>query len=164
MKKFPVRAPQALCEAYHYPDPVPFSRGISFSLSGAKWIYLSGTASVDNRGRTAHVGDLQAQTRHTFENLTALLGAEGAAWEDVVRTTVYLKSMDAYHEFNDVRNAFYKWQRLDPLPASTCVEARLCRDDLLVEIEAFAIVAESLEGACAAVTRSKRKAKGSSAR
>lgn len=157
MKKFPVRAPQALCEAYHYPDPVPFSRGISFSLSGAKWIYLSGTASVDNRGRTAHVGDLQAQARHTFENLTALLGAEGAAWNDVVRTTVYLKNMDAYHEFNDVRNAFYREQALDPLPASTCVEARLCRDDLLVEIEAFAVVVAPHRRTRTIASRSRRK-------
>jgi len=40
-----------------------------------------------------------------------------------------------------VRNAFYSEQGLDPLPASTCIEARICRPELLVEIEAIAIIA-----------------------
>ena len=58
----------------------------------------------------------------------------------MVRTTCYLADFRHYDEFNEVRNAFYEKQGLDPLPASTCIEARICRPDLLVEAEAIAII------------------------
>jgi len=57
----------------------------------------------------------------------------------VVRTTCYLKDMCYYDEFNEVRTAFYEQEELDLLPASTGIQAQLCRDELLVEIEAIAI-------------------------
>ncbi len=135
-----IREPKALCEAYDYPKPVPFSRGMRVDLAGATFLFISGTASVDERGRSAHPGDLAAQARRTFANIRALLEAEGAGWKDVVRTTVYLKNMDQYEQFNGARWEFYRAEKLDPLPASTCVEARLCRDEFLVEIEALAVV------------------------
>jgi 2-iminobutanoate/2-iminopropanoate deaminase len=45
-----------------------------------------------------------------------------------------------YRDFNEIRTAFFQWLELDPLPASTGIEARLCRPDLLVEIEAMALL------------------------
>jgi len=48
--------------------------------------------------------------------------------------------MQYYEAFNKVRNQFYKQQRLHPFPASSCIEANLCRPDLLVEIEVIAIL------------------------
>jgi enamine deaminase RidA (YjgF/YER057c/UK114 family) len=104
-------------------------------------LLISGTASVDEHGATIHVGDFRAQTRRTFENITALLASEGATWKDIVRTTCYLRDIDRdYAEFNEERTAFYQQQGLDPLPASTGIQAKLCRPDLLVEIEAIAII------------------------
>ena len=44
------------------------------------------------------------------------------------------------NEFNKVRTLFFKCMCLDPLPASTGIQARLCRSDLLIELEAFAII------------------------
>jgi enamine deaminase RidA (YjgF/YER057c/UK114 family) len=53
----------------------------------------------------------------------------------------YLRDIERdYRDFNDVRVEFFNWLALDPLPASTGIQARLCREDLLVEIEALAIV------------------------
>ena len=49
-------------------------------------------------------------------------------------------NVEHYDAFNDIRNAFYEEQGLDPLPASTCIQAALCRPELLVEIEAIAII------------------------
>ena len=104
------------------------------------WSGRSGTASIGPHGESLHVGDLRAQTRRTFTNITALLEAEGASWKDIVRTTCYLRDIDRdYAEFNEERTAFYALQGLDPLPASTGIQAKLCRPELLVEIEAIAI-------------------------
>ena len=104
-------------------------------------ILISGTASVNEAGESIHVGDLEAQSWRTFRNIEALLAAEGADWHDVVRTTCYLRDMSRdYDAFNEVRMAFYKQKELDPFPASTGIQVTLCREDLLVEIEAMAII------------------------
>ncbi len=129
---------RALNEAYDYGSA--FSRGMRIDLNGLTILLISGTASIDGEGNTLHVGDFRAQTRRTFENITALLAAEGATWHDIVRTTCYLRDIERdYVAFNQERSVFYKEQQLDPLPASTGIQAILCRPDLLIEIEAIAM-------------------------
>jgi 2-iminobutanoate/2-iminopropanoate deaminase len=138
--KKPVSAQEALNEAYHYARPSSFSRGLRLDLGGMAILLISGTASIGPNGETLHVGDFRAQTRRTFQNITNLLASEGATWHDIVRTSCYLRDIDRdYVVFNEERTAFYEAQGLDPLPASTGIEAKLCRPDLLVEIEAIAI-------------------------
>jgi enamine deaminase RidA (YjgF/YER057c/UK114 family) len=96
---------------------------------------------VDESGKTIHPGDFQAQCLRTYRNLTSLLASEGASWHDVVRTTCYLRDIERdYDTFNEIRTAFLTAAGTDPLPASTGIQARLCRSDLLVEIEAMAII------------------------
>ena len=127
-----------LNEAYDYGSA--FSRGMRIELGKFVLLLVSGTASIDDAGRTVHVGDLRAQVRRTFDNITGLLAAEGATWHDIVRTTCYLRDIERdYNAFNEERAAFYREQGLDPLPASTGIQAILCRPDLLVEIEAIAM-------------------------
>ena len=127
-----------LNEAYSYGSA--FSRGMRIDLNGLVILLISGTASIDDAGNTIHVGDLRAQTRRTFDNITALLASEGATWKDIVRTTCYLRDIERdYKEFNEERTAFYQEQGLNPLPASTGIQVILCRPDLLVEIEAIAM-------------------------
>lgn len=129
-----------LNEAYDYAKPSSFSRGMRIDLNGLVILLISGTASIDENGVTLHVGDFRAQTRRTFQNITALLAAEGATWKDIVRTTCYMRDIDRdYAAFNEERTAFFKLQQLDPLPASTGIQAKLCRPELLVEIEAIAM-------------------------
>ena len=128
----------ALNEAYDYGSA--FSRGMRIDLNGVTILLISGTASIDEQGCTVHVGDLRAQLRRTYDNITQLLASEGATWHDIVRTTCYLRDIERdYEAFNDERTAFYKEQDLNPLPASTGIQAILCRPDLLVEIEAIAM-------------------------
>ncbi len=128
----------ALNEAYHYGSA--FSRGIRIDLNGLTILLISGTASIDENGQTVHVGDLRAQVRRTYHNLTKLLASEGATWHDIVRTTCYLRDIGRdYQAFNEERTRLYEEQKLDPLPASTGIQAILCRPDLLVEIEAIAM-------------------------
>ncbi len=95
---------------------------------------------MDEYGRSIHVGDFRAQTWRTYQNITKLLEAEGATWKDIVRTTCYLRDIERdYEAFNEERTAFFSEQGLDPLPASTGIQAILCRPELLVEIEAIAM-------------------------
>lgn len=129
-----------LNEAYSYARPSSFSRGMRIDLGSIVILLISGTASIDEHGNTVHVGDFRAQCRRTFHNITELLRSEGATWKDIVRTTCYLRDIDRdYAEFNEERTAFYAEQELDPLPASTGIQAKLCRPELLVEIEAIAM-------------------------
>ena len=140
VRKRAISAHQVLNEAYDYPRPSSFSRGLRIDLNGLAILLISGTASIDEHGQSVHIGDLRAQTRRTFDNVTGLLESEGATWKDVVRTTCYLRDIERdYAAFNEERTAFYKEQGLDPLPASTGIQAILCRPELLVEIEAIAM-------------------------
>ena len=135
-----VSAPGTLNEAYDYPKPSSFSRALRLDIKGVTILLISGTASVDENGKTVHVGDFRAQCWRTYRNITGLLEAEGATWKDVVRTTCYLRDIERdYEAFNEIRTQFFKEQGLNPLPASTGIQAILCRPDLLVEIEAIAI-------------------------
>jgi len=129
-----------LNEAYSYRRPSSFSRGLRIELNGLVILLISGTASIDEHGQVVHVGDFRAQLRRTYHNITGLLASEGATWKDVVRTTCYLRDIERdYGAFNEERTQFFKDQGLDPLPASTGIQAILCFPELLVEIEAIAM-------------------------
>ena len=147
VSKKAISAPETLNEAYDYPKPSSFSRGLRLDIKGITILLISGTASVDEYGRTIHVGDFRAQTWRTYQNITKLLAAEGATWKNVVRTTCYLRDIERdYEAFNEIRTRFFQEQGLDPLPASTGIQAILCRPDLLIEIEAM-VIFESDRGA-----------------
>jgi len=140
VKKKAVCAPEVLNESIEYNSA--FARGLRVELPGGiTHLLISGTASVGEEGETLYPGDFRAQCWRTFHNITKLLESEGATWEDVVRTTCYLRDIERdYKDFNNVRTEFYNALGLDPYPASTGVQARICRSDLLVEIEAQAII------------------------
>jgi enamine deaminase RidA (YjgF/YER057c/UK114 family) len=140
LPKHPISAPSVLNEAYAYDRPSSFSRALSFDIGDVTLLLISGTASVDENGETVHVGDFRAQCWRTYRNISTLLESAGMSWHDIVRTTCYLRDIERdYRDFNEVRTAFFGWLGLDPLPASTGIQARICREDLLVEIEAIAV-------------------------
>jgi len=129
-----------LNEAYDYAKPSSFSRGMRIELGNFVLLLISGTASIDENGVSVHIGDLRAQMARTYYNITKLLEAEGCTWHDIVRTTCYLRDIDRdYDVFNQERTKFFKEQGLDPVPASTGIEAHLCRPELLIEMEAIAM-------------------------
>lgn len=140
VEKHVVHAPHTINEAYDYQKPSSFSRALRLDLGDYKVLLISGTASVNEKGRPEHIGDFKAQLWRTYVNITNLLEAEGMSWHDVVRTSNYLRDIERdYDEFNKIRTTFYQWLNLDPLPASTGIQARLCWETLLVEIEVYAI-------------------------
>jgi 2-iminobutanoate/2-iminopropanoate deaminase len=140
IKKRAVTNHSILNEAFAYAKPSSFSRGMRIDLNGITILLISGTASIDECGVSVHVGDFRAQMRRTLLNITGLLESEGCTWKDIVRTTCYLRDIERdYDAFNEERTAFYKEQALEPLPASTGIQAILCRPELLIEIEAIAM-------------------------
>lgn len=141
IEKHAINAPDVLNEAYCYSKPSSFSRALRIDIGGVAILLISGTASVDENGASVHIGDFGAQCRRTYRNITRLLESAGATWKDIVRTTCYLRDIERdYAAFNEERTAFYEQQALDPLPASTGIQAILCRPELLIEIEAIAIM------------------------
>ena len=135
-----------LNEAYHYAKPSSFSRGMRIDVGNLVILLISGTASIDENGVSVHIGDFRAQLHRTYQNITKLLAAEGATWKDIVRTTCYLRDIERdYEAFNEERTKFFHEQGLDPLPASTGIQAILCRPELLIEIEAIAMFQKKSE-------------------
>ncbi|HUB29717.1 MAG TPA: Rid family hydrolase [Terracidiphilus sp.] len=147
IKKRAVTNHGVLNEAYAYAKPSSFSRGMRIDLNGLTILLISGTASIDENGKSVHIGDFRAQMRRTLANISGLLESEGCTWHDIVRTTCYLRDIDRdYEAFNEERTAFFAEQKLDPLPASTGIQAKLCRPELLVEIEAIAMFRTDKQG------------------
>jgi enamine deaminase RidA (YjgF/YER057c/UK114 family) len=142
VRKRAIHAPSVLNEAPDYPQPVAFSRGLRVDLEGGvTHLLISGTASVGANGDTLYAGDFRAQCWRTYRNITNLLKAEDATWNDIVRCSCYLRDIERdYADFNQIRTEFFSALGLDPLPASTGIQVRLCRSDLLIEIEAHAIL------------------------
>jgi 2-iminobutanoate/2-iminopropanoate deaminase len=137
----PLHVPKAMCEAYHYRKPSAFSRGMEVNLGAARLIFVSGTASIGRNGQTLHPFDFQAQAWQAYRNTEVVLSNAGADWNDVVKATIFLKDISKYYDaLNEVRRAYFKSVGLETYPASTCVEAKLCREQLLVEMELIAVV------------------------
>jgi 2-iminobutanoate/2-iminopropanoate deaminase len=140
VKKRAITNHEVLNEAFAYAKPSSFSRGMRIDLNGLTILLISGTASIDESGKSVHIGDFRAQMRRTVANISGLLASEGCTWHDIVRTTCYLRDIERdYDAFNEERTAFFKELGLDPLPASTGIQAILCRSELLIEIEAIAM-------------------------
>jgi enamine deaminase RidA (YjgF/YER057c/UK114 family) len=147
VKKRAITNYQVLNEAFAYAKPSSFSRGMRIDLNGLTILLISGTASIDESGKSVHIGDFRAQMRRTLANISGLLASEGCTWHDIVRTTCYLRDIERdYDAFNEERTAFFKELGLDPLPASTGIQAILCRPELLIEIEAIAMSRTNTSG------------------
>jgi 2-iminobutanoate/2-iminopropanoate deaminase len=140
IRKKAIEAPKVLNEAHQYPWPSSFSRGMRLDIHGVTTLLISGTASIDENGNSVHIGDFRSQVLRTYWNITGLLAAEGATWKDIVRTSCYLRDIERdYAEFNQIRTQFFQEMGLEILPASTGIQAILCRPELLIEIEAIAM-------------------------
>ena len=114
-----------------------FSQAFKVPAKG-HFMYVSGLTSRSPDGKTHGPGDVREQTRYVLEKLKAILGEGGATLEDVVRVVVYIRIMNDFKAIHEVRAQYFT---KDP-PASTMVEvSRLVNDDMLIEIEATAVVA-----------------------
>ena len=112
-----------------------FSRGMKMALPEETYLFISGTASVDEHGATVHVGDHRAQIQRMLLNVEELLQAQNATFADLAQVVTYLKSAD----YQDVFRQLCAERGVKDVP-HTIVEADVCRGDLLCEMEAIAIL------------------------
>ncbi len=118
-----------------------FSRGIRLGLPEKTVLLISGTASVDDSGATAHVDDARQQIERTLLNVEELLAPHGASFKDLVQVTSYLKNS---HDLDLFRSVVKRWGLTD-MPNSVVV-ASPCRSELLCQIEAIAMWSASGSG------------------
>lgn len=124
-------APTHLNPTHEY--GVTFERGTAVSYGDRSHIYISGTASIDNKGQVMHVGDVVAQTRRMWENVETLLAEAGASFADVMQIIVYLRdTADAKR----VTEMFH--ERFPNIPTVVTL-APVCRPTWLIEMECIAV-------------------------
>lgn len=114
----------------------PYSQAVSVPVGDRRMIFCSGQIALDPATGTIVAGDVAAQTARVLANLGAVLEAAGASWGDVVRTTIFLASMD---DFATV-NAIYGEKFVQDPPARATVQAARLPRDAKVEIDAIAVV------------------------
>src|SRR5262249_11589819 len=129
-----------LNEAWTY--GADFSRGLRIAEANKVTLYISGTASIDEAGRTVHVGQFEAQVDRMLHNIASLLARQGAGFENLASAVTYLKNP------NDapVLRSMLRERGFDGFPCAI-VEAPLCRPDLLCETEALAFLPAATAGA-----------------
>ncbi|HEY9618355.1 MAG TPA: RidA family protein [Microcoleaceae cyanobacterium] len=121
------------------PAPVgPYNQAI---VASGQLVFVAGQIALDPQtGMLVGEGDVAKQTEQVLANLKAILIASGATFEDVVKTTVFLKDMDDFAAMNAIYAQVFQD---DTAPARACVEVARLPKDVLVEIDCIATIAAS---------------------
>jgi len=108
-------------------------------VQGGRTIYIAGQVSFDKSGNLVGKGDFGAQTTQVFENLKSALAAAGATFDNLVKVTTFVTDLSQMQTLRSIRAKYYGKNA----PASTLVQiTRLAHEDLMIEIEAIAVLAE----------------------
>ncbi|OPJ55570.1 RidA family protein [Alkalithermobacter paradoxus] len=117
----------------HAPKAIgPYSQAIK----AGNMVFISGQVPFDPVTMEIVSEDVQEQTKRVLENLKAILSAANASFENVVKTTVFIKDMNDFAKINEVYAEYFG----DNKPARACVEVARLPRDVKVEIEAIAVV------------------------
>jgi len=114
------------------PQPIgPYSQGVK----AGNFLFVAGQGGADPKTGTMAEG-IEAQTRQTLSNIKGIVEASGFSIRDVVKVSIFLRSMDDFKNVNEVYKTFFPE---DP-PARTTVEAKLPGQEMLIEIDAIAYI------------------------
>jgi enamine deaminase RidA (YjgF/YER057c/UK114 family) len=116
-----------------YEYGVTFERGMYMDYGDRREVYISGTASIDNKGNILHAGDVVRQTERACENVAALLEEADCHFDDVAQMIVYLRDVADYPRVK----ALFE-EKFPDIPKQI-VLAPVCRPGWLVELECIAI-------------------------
>ena len=116
-------------------DQAPAAIGpYSQAVRAGNLLFVSGQIPVDPATGEVVEPTIQVQAKRSLDNVKAVLEAAGASLDNVVKTTVFLKSMDDFVEMNRVYQSFFQAD----CPARSAVQVAKLPKDVLVEIEAIA--------------------------
>ena len=118
--------------------PNGYSHAAEIDLGNSKMIIISGQVALDNQGNLVGKGDFRKQTEQVYLNIKNIVENAGGTMNDIVKTGIFLLDVSQIPVFREVRNKYVNIKRP---PTSTLVQvSKLFRDDLLIEIEAMAII------------------------
>lgn len=106
----------------------------SQAVKAGNLLFISGQIPLDPATGEVVEATIQAQTTRSLNNLKAILEQAGGSLQDVVKTTVFLKSMDDFAEMNKVYQQFFQ----SDCPARSAVQVAKLPKDVMVEVEAIA--------------------------
>ncbi len=110
----------------------PYSQGIK----AGGFVFVSGQMPVDPISNAVVEGGIEAQTTQVLENIKAILADQNLTMDNVVKTTVFLKDLNDFQVVNGIYGDYFKAQA----PARACVQVVKLPKDVMVEIEAIAVV------------------------
>lgn len=116
-----------------YDYGVTFERGVKVDFGSLTHTIISGTASIDSKGRVLHIGDIVKQAHRMFENVEVLLKEAGSGWSSVKQILVYLRNRDDY-----AMAAPLFAEKFPDIPYIITL-APVCRPDWLIEMECIAV-------------------------
>lgn len=114
----------------------PYSQGVKIG----RYIFLSGQIPIEPVSGEVVQGDISVQTRQSLKNLQMVLEEAGASLKDVVKTTVFLKSLASFAEMNGIYGEFF----MPPYPARATVEVSALPKGVEIEIDAIAVIGDDL--------------------
>ena len=118
---------------------VPTGYSHVVEVQSGRTIYIAGQVAVDKSGNVVGKNDFVAQATQVFENLKLALAAAGATFDNLVKVTTFVTNMSHLQTLRTLRGKYYGKNA----PASTLVEiGKLVHEDLMIEIEAIAVVPE----------------------
>ena len=119
------------------PTAAPAIGPYSPALRVGNLLFLSGQIPLDPATGQIVDGDLRAQTTRVLENMRELLGAGGADFSQVARTTIFLADMNDFAVVNEIYATYFS----APYPARATVQVARLPKDVRVEIDAIAVIA-----------------------
>ena len=118
--------------------PRGYSHAVEVDLGTSKMLLISGQVALDKEGNLVGKGDLAKQSEQVFTNIKAIIEDAGGNMNDLVKIGIFMLDASQVTTLRDVRDRFINVKQR---PASTLVQvSRLYRDDLLIEIEATAVI------------------------
>ena len=118
-------------------DKAPGAIGpYSQAIKAGGFLFISGQMPVDPINNSIVEGGIKAQTTQVLENIKAILADQGLTMDGVVKTTVFLKDLNDFQVVNGIYGEYFKTEA----PARACVQVVKLPKDVMVEIEAIAVV------------------------
>ena len=119
-----------------------YSHSVEIDLGNCKMIILSGQIALDKNGNLVGKGNVAEQAEQVFVNIKNIVAASGGTMDDVIKINIYMIDISQAQVMRNVRNKFIN---LVKPPTSILMQvSKLVRDDILIEIEATAIIPKKM--------------------